>query len=270
MPSTDGRRWRQLPALNAAAADRPRLSASARARLAELNRSDIALYAHARSLYSACLQDFLRLAAHVPQSARGADPALLRASEVPTPTAILEPPPELVRFGNGQVTIVVAETFQGDRPTAYFAAGDTLTIRVSLFSHIAADDVTVGISIRDVQRRVLFGTNLAMLGQSFTVEPAREYQCEFFIGLNLGAGEYTVQAALHTGIEHTTNCFDWVEPAAKFAVAGFRDAPFVGVTGLACTARISKGNGSRPLSSFARRIVDRGRRSRLDTCAGAQ
>ena len=246
--------WRPLaasPALNAAAADRPQLSASARARLAELNRSDIALYAHARSLYSGFLQDFLRLAAHVPKSARGADPARLRASEVPTPTAILEPPPELVRFGNGQVTIIVAETFLGEQPTAYFAAGDTLTIRVSLFSHIAADDVTVGISIRDVQRRVLFGTNLAMLGQSFVVEPAREYQCEFFIGLNLGAGEYTVQAAVHTGIEHTANCFDWVDPAVKFAVAGFRDAPFVGVTGLACTARISKGNGSRPLSSFA-------------------
>ncbi len=239
------------PALNVAAADRPRLSASVRAHLVELNHSDITLYEHARSLYSACLRGFLRLAAHVPPSARSAGPALLRGSGAATPTAILEPPPDIVRFGNGQVTIVVAETFQGERPTAYFASGETLTIRLSLFSHIAADDVTVGISIRDVQHRVLFGTNLAMLGQSFTVEPLQEYQCEFAIGLNLGAGEYTVQAALHTGIEHTANCFDWIEPAVKFAVAGFHDTPFVGVTGLACAAEVRKSSGSRPLSSFA-------------------
>jgi Wzt C-terminal domain/Sulfotransferase family len=240
-----------IPTLNVAEADRPRLSAAVRNRLTDLNRSDIALYKHARSQYTACLHGFLRLAAHVPSSARSADPALLRASEVPTPTAILEPPPDLMRFGNGQVTIIVAETFQGEQPTAYFAAGDTLTIRVSLFSHIAADDVTVGISIRDVQGRVLFGTNLAMSGQSFSVEPLREYQCEFAIGLNLGAGDYAVQAAVHTGIEHTANCFDWVDPAVKFAVAGFRGAPFVGVTGLACTAQVRNGNGNQRLSSFA-------------------
>ena len=241
----------ETPVLNVATPDRQWLSAAVRARLVELNRSDIALYEHAQSRYSACLRGFLRLAAHMPLSARGANPGLLRGSGVPTPTAILEPPPDLVRFGNGQVTILVAETYQGDRPTAYFAAGDTLMIRVSLFSHIAADDVTVGISIRDVQDRVLFGTNLAMSGQSFSVEPLREYQCEFAIGLNLGAGDYTVQAAVHTGIEHTANCFDWVDPAVKFAVAGFRGAPFVGVTGLACTAQVRKGNGNQRLSSFA-------------------
>ena len=103
-----------------------------------------------------------------------------------------------------------------------------------------------------------------MLGQSFVVEPAREYQCEFSIGLNLGAGEYTVQAAVHTGIEHTANCFDWVDPAVKFAVAGFRDAPFVGVTGLACTARDQQGQRQPATVVVCRRIVDRGRRSRLE------
>jgi hypothetical protein len=246
--------WKPLaatPALNVTVADWPQPSASMRARLADLNRPDIALYEHARSLYAALLRGFLRLAAHVPSSARSADSALLHGSGLATPTAILEPAPEFVRFGNGQVTIVVADTFQDGRPSAYFAAGDALTIRLSLFSHIAADDITVGISICDVQHRVLFGTNLAMLGQSFAVEPLQEYQCEFTIGLNLGAGEYTVQAAVHTGIEHTANCFDWVDPAVKFVVAGFRDAPFVGVTGLVCTAQVRRCNGSRPLSSFA-------------------
>ena len=61
------------------------------------------------------LRGFLRLAAHVPSSARSADSALLHGSGAATPTAILEPAPEFVRFGNGQVTIVVADTFQDDR-----------------------------------------------------------------------------------------------------------------------------------------------------------
>jgi hypothetical protein len=243
-----------VPTLNVGATKRPRLSPALRARLEDLNHSDIALFEHAGKMYADCLRDFLRVAAYVPSSVRTADPARLKMSDVPTPTAILEPPPDFVRFGSGQIRIVIAETLEGDTPTEYFASGATLTTRISLFSHIQSDNVTVGISIRDVQRRVIFGTNLAMSGQSFSVDALREYQCEFAITLNLGPGEYTVQAAVHTGIEHTANCFDWVDPVAKFAVAGFRNAPFVGVTGLACTARVREGNESRPVSSFAGKL----------------
>ena len=249
-----------LPALNASKERRPALSDRIRARLAKINELDLALWEQAQALYAERLRGFLRRAPRIAAHSAGAD-GVTPAPDVGGGTL---PAPEGVRFGNEQIKIVVADTVRADVPVSEFQSGEAMTVRLTLFSHVAAEDVTVGIAILDLARRVIFGTNTALLGCSFTTEPNHEYRCDFTVGLDIGAGEYSIQAAVHTGLEHTENCFDWVEPAVKFAVAGFRGTPFAGVANLPCTAGVSAVGAGRPLSDFRGDLtLDDARASRI-------
>jgi lipopolysaccharide transport system ATP-binding protein len=57
--------------------------------------------------------------------------------------------------------------------------------------------------------------------------------------MDLGAGAYTITAALHEGVDHTQVCYDWIEAASAFHVIPSPAEPFTGVCRLAPEIRVT-------------------------------
>ena len=47
--------------------------------------------------------------------------------------------------------------------------------------------------------------------------------------MNIGPGKYTVTAAIHTDDNHIDSCFNWMDRAIDFEVAGIMGSLFNGV-----------------------------------------
>ena len=142
------------------------------------------------------------------------------------------------RSGTAEASIVDIELLCDGTPVRALLGGAALTIRITIVARAAVPDLTAGILIRDRLGNDIFGTNTFHLGVNRTNVGAGERTIvEFaFPRLDLGAGSYSLTAALHRDGVHTASNFDWWDRAVVFQVVRKPGPMTIGVCALQVSA----------------------------------
>jgi len=143
------------------------------------------------------------------------------------------------RSGTSDATISEVELLKEGRSVRAVHSGDSVTVRISLSTQSALPDLTVGILIRDRLGNDVFGTNTFHLGMNRTAVTAGErLAIEFdFPSLDLGAGTYSLTAALHSHEVHISSNYDWWDRAVVFQVIQKSHPLTIGICSLRIAAR---------------------------------
>lgn len=143
-------------------------------------------------------------------------------------------------YGNGKAEIDrVSLRFRDSGGRNLVISGRPCEVVVRLRAIQDLEDLTVGITIRDLYGRDVFGVNTYNLGRPLDAEAGREMEVAFsFREFNLGPGKYTISAALHSGDVHVHDCYHWLDMALTFEVINSADFPFIGVVRLATEVRV--------------------------------
>ena len=134
-------------------------------------------------------------------------------------------------YGNHKVTIDDVRLInEDDDPTELFQAGRPMKVEVDITAHGTVPDITLGILFRDRFGQDIYGTN--SWEQCFPIHPSRgQTFClsYYFKALNIGYGRYSITLAVHTGREHTQECFEWRDKCRVFEVVAGADNSFIGL-----------------------------------------
>jgi len=146
------------------------------------------------------------------------------------------------RSGTFEARLVDVDLLDDDgRPARAFAVGDRAHVRVRVGFASTVTAPTVGLLIRDRLGNDVFGTN------SFHVAPIREtYDAgdeivvHFDVALNLGAGAYTLTAAVHSDATHLLHNYDWWDKVIGFQMVPGPEPMFIGTARLPVEMRVER------------------------------
>jgi len=102
------------------------------------------------------------------------------------------------------------------------SAGEQTTVTIEIEAERDVPEVVAGILIRDRYGQDIFGTNTYHYGLPLSMKEGQRAACRFRMPLNIGAGKYTLTAALHTRDTHLERCMHWADRLLDFEVAGFK------------------------------------------------
>jgi len=122
-----------------------------------------------------------------------------------------------------------AITINDSSQSVVLPSGATTTIVVEVESFVEMDKLSVGFIIRDKYGQDVYGTNSYFQGQELRIRPDGRYRVAFTMDMNIGAGSYTIGAAIHTmpPQEHIT--LNWVDNAIGFEVLAETQQRFDGI-----------------------------------------
>ena len=143
-------------------------------------------------------------------------------------------------FGTFDVEIKKITMSKADEVLKDFVTGDYVDISIEIYSKIEVDDVTVGIHIRDKYGQDIYGTNTFYQDIKIRLKKDTYYVCRYSMQLNIGAGRYTLGAALHTSDWHTELCYHWIDNAVNFNISGTKENLFIGLCRLEPTITIDE------------------------------
>ena len=146
------------------------------------------------------------------------------------------------RSGTFEARFADVDLLDGEgRPTRAFSVGDEARIRTLVHFDSTVVAPTIGILIRDRVGNDIFGTN------SFHMDPidgswgpGDEMEVEFRIGLNLGAGPYTLTVALCSDATHLVDNYDWWDKVIAFQVVPGPTPFFIGTASLPVQLRVQR------------------------------
>lgn len=121
-----------------------------------------------------------------------------------------------------------------------FTTGDNVAIELEVYSKIDIEDLTIGIHIRDKYGQDIYGTNTFYQNMNLSLKKDTSYICSYSMGLNIGAGQYTLGAALHTSDWHTELCYHWLDNAVNFNISGSKENLFIGLCRLEPTINFNE------------------------------
>ena len=145
-------------------------------------------------------------------------------------------------YGTMEIKITDVKVIGEKSKSSIVASGEKTCINVDFFSAIDFDDLTVGIIIRDRFGQDIFGTNTYHCGVKVDCKENHGYTCTFNMSMDIAPGKYTVSPSVHTKDVHMYNCFNWIDNAATFEVAGIGRNFFIGVARLDPLIEIKEGN----------------------------
>ncbi len=151
---------------------------------------------------------------------------------------------KVTRSGGGEVAISNVELLVDEKPVRAIRSGSKAVVQVSVQCHLAVDELTVGILIRDRLGNDVFGTNSFHHGvsrHSIQVEDMEVIEFEF-PSLHLGRGSYTLTVALHSRDTHLTANYDWWDRAMVFQVVPDDSSLSIGVCNMPVEVRWREGN----------------------------
>jgi hypothetical protein len=104
-------------------------------------------------------------------------------------------------------------------PLRALTAGSPATLRVRVFFLERVHEPTVGVVIRDRLGNEVWGTNTHLWQlETGDWEAGTSLEIRIRAAMDLGPGEYSVTAAVHTGQAHLAHPYDWLEGALVFRV----------------------------------------------------
>jgi len=137
------------------------------------------------------------------------------------------------RSGNFHAVISEAVLVSGGSEVSTVVAGQEVEVKARVVFFEPISYPTVGILIRDRLGTDVFGTNTHHLGIDLgAFSPGEQVDIRFRLGMQLGAGEYSLTVAIHTLDTHIQECFDWADRLLTFTVIPSGDFRFIGVAKL--------------------------------------
>ncbi len=117
--------------------------------------------------------------------------------------------------------------------------------RSSAAPGVTGENPTVGILIRDRLGNDIWGTNTYGLGRGTGAFGAGDrLEVRWALDMDIGPGQYTVTAAVHTEDVHLYRCFDWADAMLSFQVLPRTDYHFIGAAHLRPQVSFRRGRGS--------------------------
>jgi homopolymeric O-antigen transport system ATP-binding protein len=146
------------------------------------------------------------------------------------------------RSGTFEALIAEIDLLDADgRPARAFTVGDPARVSARVKFTKAVEAPTVGILIRDRVGNDVFGTNsfhVAPIAGRF--EAGHEMTVDFDLHLNLGAGTYTLTAAVHSDATHLGNNYDWWDKVIGFQILPGAEPLFIGLAWLPVRLRVER------------------------------
>lgn len=122
------------------------------------------------------------------------------------------------RYGSYQAEIQSVEILASTgKRTGALISGERCAIHVAVRVYGNTKEPSVGIMIRDRLGNDIFGTNTFISGVEIP-EDLKHFTVRFELDMDLGAGNYYVAAAVHSGRDHLGACYDWIDRAIAFKV----------------------------------------------------
>ncbi len=132
-------------------------------------------------------------------------------------------------FGDFDIEIKQA-TIRGDNSKSnIITPGENVNIELTLVAKKNKQNMTVGILIRDRFGQDIFGTNSHNHNINIDFEANKTYTCCFQMAMNIGRGQYSITAAVHSDYNHLDDCSHWLDHAANFEVSTDHDRQFIGL-----------------------------------------
>lgn len=126
-------------------------------------------------------------------------------------------------------------------PVEALVSGQDGSVMVEVEFAESLDNPTIGIMIRDRLGYDVFGTNTAELfQQTGKFNSGERAQFRFRCPMRLGAGTYTITAAVHSSFTHVDECYEWIDRVLTFTVLQRADYRFLGVAGLEPKLEVSR------------------------------
>jgi len=126
-------------------------------------------------------------------------------------------------------TVIKQITINGHSHKPTLESGERATIVVEIESHVDMTNLTCGIAIRDSYGQDIFGTNTYHHQQILTLTNSSTTSIEFELDMNVGAGKYTVSAAIHNIPTMPEYVLNWHDDMFEFTVISPREHYFEGV-----------------------------------------
>lgn len=138
---------------------------------------------------------------------------------------------EPMRSGNLKAQIKKIILKASGKGVTAIETGSPVDLEIHVQFNEAIANPTVGIMIRDRLGYDIFGTNTFEVLES-TGSHGKNSQTifRFSFPLNIGPGDYTVTAAVHSSRTHLEECYEWADRLLTFKVLPKSDYHFLGVS----------------------------------------
>lgn len=143
-------------------------------------------------------------------------------------------------FGTFDIEIKKISIKKSNEALTDFITGDKVDIELEIYSKIDIEDLTIGIHIRDRYSQDIYGTNTFYQDKKLSLKQDKTYICIYSLRLNIGVGQYTLGAALHTSDWHTELCYHWLDNAVSFNMSGTKEDLFIGLCKLEPTIKFNE------------------------------
>jgi len=127
------------------------------------------------------------------------------------------------RYGSFRAEILSVSLLDPEgQPRETIISGERASLQVTVHAHSELVEPSVGILIRDRFGNDIFGTNTFLSDIRIDPNPG-EFSVIFDMDFELGAGAYYVTAAVHSGRDHMSECYDWIDNGLAFRVLHDRE-----------------------------------------------
>ena len=134
----------------------------------------------------------------------------------------------VTRSGSGEVVIDAFRILDGNgAETENFKRGEQLILEIKCTAIREVDQLTAGIKICDRIGSTVFGVNSFHLEESIAhIKRGEKLVIDFHVALNLGPGEYSITAAIHSDDSHLKGNYDWIENMGVVRIMGRKSDHF--------------------------------------------
>jgi len=146
------------------------------------------------------------------------------------------------RSGSGKARILNVEMFDGcGKPARAFRVGDTAKIQCDIAFNTSVENPTTGILIRDRLGNDVFGTNTYHLKvEEHSYDAGESVTVVFTLPLNVGCGNYSLAAAVHSRDTHLEDNYDWWDQCLVFQVIPNDSFSFIGLAAIPIDVKMQK------------------------------
>lgn len=140
----------------------------------------------------------------------------------------------LGRSGNkkAEVIDIILINSKNQQNPAFIECGESIKIKVKFIVHTKLESLSIGFDFKNRLGEIMFGTNTEQRKELQNIgQQLGEHTVEILVkNLLLGNGNYKVTIALHAGISHVEDNYDWIDGAAMFEVIPNNvDKQFIGM-----------------------------------------
>jgi lipopolysaccharide transport system ATP-binding protein len=120
-------------------------------------------------------------------------------------------------------------SINGSAHKAIVISGEKITITVEIDAYKSLSKLRTGIIIRDKFGQDIYGTNTYAHDHKFSIKSEKTYHISYQLDINIGAGKYTVGAAIQSIPTEAPHRINWTDSLMEFEVLATTEQAFIGL-----------------------------------------